>query len=179
MIAVKLKVDSRLNADFLRWLYPAADDDKSLKVSSDIFGKLLISHCKTASLPHDEPAGEWTFTLLLPRNQATQTLENKWLYYSPSDTAALNMALSAFFDLDFRSYYLRGVELGIRKKDIIEAYIVSRNLFSTDCFDALHKRIYRRTQATMAKLTEKLVRKAYYINESIDYKGLEQYDKNH
>lgn len=178
MVTVKLKVHSPLNGDFLRWLYPA-DADGSLRVKSDTLGRLIVSHCRVSDRPVESPPGGDVFTLALPRNAASQSLEDKWTYYTAGDTAAINSAISACFDLDFRGYYIRGLELGVRKKDIIEAYIVSRGLFSAACFDALHKRAYRRDLERMSKLTDRLLRKAYYITESIDYKGLEPYDKNH
>ena len=53
-----------------------------------------------------------------------------------------------------------------------DAFITSRKLFSTDCFDALHKRVYRKGQASFEAIKQRLIRKAYYIDESIDYKGL-------
>lgn len=171
MVHVKLKVNSQVNLDYLAYRYPP-DAAGTLAVSSDTLGKLLIAHCRISDMPVMEPDGDNVVTLALPVNQATQALANKWVYYSAADCSALNMAISAVFDLDFTGYYRKGEALGIKKKDIVEAYIVSRRLFSADCFDALHKRVYRRSQDTMEQLTRKLLRKAYYIDESIDYKGL-------
>ena len=111
-------------------------------------------------------------TLDLPNDAATKPLIGKWLWYPPADTAALNMALKAVFDIDFNMYYLRGIEMGHQKKDIVTAFIVSRGLFSTDCFDSLHKRVYRRSQQLLDSLTKQLIRKAYYINSTINLKGL-------
>lgn len=91
---------------------------------------------------------------------------------------ALNMAINAFFDIEFKQYYLAGYELGVQKKDIVTAFIVSRGLFSTDYFDALHKRIYRQSQQTLDKLVKKLINKVDYINSSININGLKD-DQNH
>ena len=55
--------------------------------------------------------------------------------------------------------------------DIIDAYIFSRGL-APESYDALHKRVYRREQKSREELKRKLLRKAYYINESINYSGL-------
>lgn len=167
---VYLKVKNQLLYDYLKYLFE--EQDGALTVSSTIpLGRLLIAHCKTSVLPV-YPEGNHNIKLRLPHHKATENFEYKFLYYTSSDNAALNLALSATFDLDFAGYYRRGEILGIKKKDIIEAFIVSRKLFSTDCFDALHKRVYRREQSSMQQLTEKLLRKAYYIDETINMKGL-------
>lgn len=84
----------------------------------------------------------------------------------------LNKALRAAFDLDFIGYYRKGQAAEFAKKDIIEAFVTSRKLVSTDCVDALYKRVYRRQQREAATLVKKLIRKAYYIDESIDTSGL-------
>ncbi|MGM9737120.1 MAG: hypothetical protein ACI3ZT_01745 [Candidatus Cryptobacteroides sp.] len=173
-----MKVPSLVLADFLKWMYPKGDDGL-LKVSSDMFGRLVIAHCRTSDrpVPSPEEDDDLVLDLSLPKTRASQHLDNKFLYFTPGDTASLGAALTACFDIDFSLYYRKGTELGLRKKDIIDAYILSRGLFSADCFDALHKRIYRRDQAVLERLSRKLVRKAYYIDESIDCKGLAGYDK--
>lgn len=176
MATVKLKVTSKMLADFVRWKYPP-DVDGVLMVRSDILGRLLVAHCRVSPLP--VASGKDWLTLSLPKGDAAKNLENKWLYYNAGDVAALNMAISAVFELDFSGYYRKGESLGIRKKDIVQSYIISRKLFSIDNFDALHKRVYRRGQTTFRGMTDKLLRKLYYIDESIDFKALEDYDKNH
>ena len=99
--------------------------------------------------------GDKVVDLELPSDIATAPMRDKFLYYDKYSTVALNMAINAFFDIEFKQYYLAGYELGVQKKDIVTAFIVSRGLFSTDYFDALHKRIYRQSQQTLDKLVEK------------------------
>lgn len=172
MMVVKLKVDSPVLADYLRYLFPP-DDSGVLKVSSvPALGKLLVAHVRESGRPVPGPEGAGVLALDLPAVPATQSLRDKFLYYSSSSAAALNLAASAVFDLDFTGYYRKGEALGLKKKDIIEAFILSRKLVSSDCFDALHKRVYRRGQKNMSDIAARLVRKAYYIDESIDTQGL-------
>ena len=169
---IKLKVDSPILGDYLKFLFPPGEDG-ALKVSSvPAIGKLLIAHCRESGYPVHEPEGDRIFSLDLPLLPSTQSLCYKFIYYSVSDMAALNLALKAYFDLDFAGYYRRGEKLGFQKKDIVEAFILSRGLVSKDCFDALHKRVYRAEQRSMATMTDRLMRKAYYIDESINTKGL-------
>lgn len=48
---VRLKVDSKMYADYLAYLFPP-DADGVLKVTSEhLLGNLLISHCREAPRP--------------------------------------------------------------------------------------------------------------------------------
>lgn len=172
MITVKLKVSSQVMADYLRYLFPP-DTDGYLAVSSVTpMGKLLIAHCRTSGLPIKELTGDDVISLKFPSVSSSQGLLNKFLYYTACDIASLNQALSAVFDIDFTGYYRKGEGLGFQKKEIVEAFILSRGLVSKDCFDSLHKRVYRAEQKYMAALQTRLLRKVYYIEESINTKGL-------
>lgn len=178
MLDVKLKVDSLMMADYLAYLFPPDSPGGPLKVCArKSIGKLLVAHCKVSDRP--VPAdGDGFVELILPNDEATKPLINRFLYYNKHDTAALNMAISAFFDIEFKQYYLAGFELGFQKKDIVSAFIVSRGLFTTDRFDALHKRIYRQSQQVLDKMTGKLLQRIHYIDRTINLKGLND-DQNH
>ena len=111
-----------------------------------------------------------------------QTLAGKWrgdmMAYELDEKGNVLDSLYYSTDIEFKQYYLAGYELGVQKKDIVTAFIVSRGLFSTDYFDALHKRIYRQSQQTLDKLVKKLINKVDYINSSININGLKD-DQNH
>lgn len=170
---VKFKVDEVLLTDFIKYLFPADKNEDHLKVSgSHPLGKLFIANISISGKPVASPTGENVLTLRLPRQDATQDLVNKFLYYSQGATCRLNAALKATFDMDFHDYYQRGSDLGYQKKDIIDAFIVSRRLCSVDPADALHKRIYRHEQKKREKYVNYLSRKASYIQESLDASGL-------
>lgn len=142
MLDVKLKVDSPMMADYLAYLFPPDSPGGPLKVyARNSIGRLLVAHCKVAEGPV-ALEGDKVVDLELPSDIATAPMRDKFLYYDKYSTVALNMAINAFFDIEFKQYYLAGYELGVQKKDIVTAFIVSRGLFSTDYFDALHKRIY-------------------------------------
>ena len=55
-----------------------------------------------------------------------------------------------------------------RKEEIIEAFILSRKLFSAEYFESLHKRAYRRELKELEALKRKLTRRAYYIESLVD-----------
>ena len=170
--------------------------------AGNAMGRLLVAHCRASVTPpvseptpvaeepalHDtepvsaanKPVGKRhkprrppvELSLALPDNDATWPLRDKWLYYPVADTKALNMALKATFDIDFGLYYARGIAQGWRKKDVVEAFVVSRGLFSSDCFDALHKRAYRRDIDTLETRVKQLLDKASYIDSNINLTGL-------
>lgn len=167
-----IQLDSEMLTDYLRYLFNN-DGSSPLKVStSHEFGELLIAHARTSDRPVPTPEGSHVIEIELPLNNATQSLMNRFLYYSKADMKRLNMGLHAIFNIDFQQYYLKGLELEFSKKDIVTAFITSRKLFSTDVYDAIHKRAYRREVAKQAKLMKKLLRKVYYIDESINITGL-------
>lgn len=166
------KVDNDMLTDYIYYLFDGGKDGP-LKVSATSeLGELLIAHARISDRPVPKPEGDNVIEIELPLNDATQSLANRFLYYSKADMKRLNMGLNAIFNIDLRTYYLKGLDLEWPKKDIITAFITSRKLFSTDVYDSLHKRAYRREIAKQSKLTKKLLRKVYYIHESIDSTGL-------
>ena len=171
MVYTEFRASTPVLADYLSYLYPK-EEDGSLEVRSDIFGKLLLAHLHGSLLPIPGRTEDNIVKLRLPVNALTRHYEKQWVYFNPEDEASLNMALAAVFELDFMGYYRKGESLGLQKKDIVDAFIMSRKLFSSDCFDALHKRVYRKEQAAYEAIRQRLVRKAYYIDESINYKVL-------
>ena len=178
MLDVKLKVDSPMMADYLAYLFPPERPGGPLKVyARNSIGRLLVAHCKVAEGPV-ALEGDKVVDLELPSDIATAPMRDKFLYYDKYSTVALNMAINAFFDIEFKQYYLKGFELGFQKKDIVTAFIVSRGLFSTDKFDTLHKRIYRQAQQTLDRLVDKLLQRVYYYDRSINLKGVKD-DRNH
>lgn len=131
----------------------------------------MVAFAKASDTPV-EVSGEHLVKVELPwyRN-ATSSIENHFIYFDKGATARINLALKAEFELEFAGYVRRGEDCGMRKMDIIEAFIFTRNL-TPENYDALHKRTYRKAQRNQERLKQKLLRKAYYINEQIDYKGL-------
>jgi len=80
----------------------------------------------------------------------------------------LNISLRAYFELDFWEFVQRRKALRQRKEEIIEAFILSRKLFSAEYFESLHKRAYRRELKELEALKRKLTRRAYYIESLVD-----------
>lgn len=172
MYSAIISVESQMYADYLRYLFPPEKEGGSCVVSTTHpTGALMVAFAKASDMPV-EATGDHLVQVDIPwyRN-ATSSIENHFIYFDKSATARINLALKAEFELEFAGYIRRGEECGMRKMDIIEAFIFTRGL-TPENYDALHKRTYRKAQRNQERLKQKLLRKAYYINEQIDYKGL-------
>jgi len=175
MYEIELSVESQMLADYLRWIFPPDSGGTQCRVSiTRPVGALMVAMAVPAAL-RAEVVGDHVVQLDLPQlhRRANADQENHWLYYDKSATAKINLALRAEFELEFAGYYRRGEQLGMRKMDIIDAFILSRGL-AAGTYDALSKRTYRREQRSQEKIRQRLLRRAYYINESINYEGLFQ-----
>lgn len=173
MYEVELAVESQMLADYLRWIFPPEEGRGLCRVSiTRPVGAMMVAMASPA-LMRVQVAGDHVVRLGLPQlhRRVNSDQENRWLFYDKSATAKINLVLGAEFDLEFAGYYRRGEQLGMRKMDIIDAFILSRGL-AAGTFDALSKRVYRREQRSQEKIRQRLLRRAYYINESIDYTGL-------
>lgn len=174
-----ISIETELLRDWFVWAFPPKIKGGPCQVSSiSSIGKLMVAYATTASTPQPKPEVGYVIEVKLPSmGNITRSLENHYLFINKSQTQRLNLALRAEFDLDFRGYYRRGLEMDIPKKDIVQAYILSRHL-SDLSFDTLHKRIYRRDIKALGALAKKLTQSLYQIDRAIDLTGLD-YDKNH
>ncbi len=165
---VQFSPQSPMMADYLRHLFPPdADGNLQVKSTNDV-GRLIISFCRTSLLPvrSDDPA---SLTLTLPRNAITQGLVNKFLYIPAHDQARINLAAQAVFNIDFAHFMQRGEAAGFKKAELIEAFIASRGLVTSDNFETLHKKEFRLMQRQKKMLFRKLYRKSFYIEECLDF----------
>ena len=167
-----ISVESRMLADFLRYLFPPDEKSGALNVSArHPTGALMVAYAKASVTPVNT-AGDHLVQVDIPFiHGATSSLTNHYVYFPKEATTRINLALRAEFELDFAGYYRRGEEFGMRKMDIIDAYIFSRKL-APENYDAMHKRVYRNQQRLQERMKQRLLRKAYYLNESINYDGL-------
>mgnify|MGYP007069853037 CR=1 FL=1 len=173
MYEADIAVKSQMLSDYLRWLFPPGREGGPCQVSiTHPTGALMVALAKPACMPVT-PSADHVVKLDLPmlHRRANSGQENHWLFYDKGSTEQINMALEAEFDLEFAGYYRMGEQRGMKKMEIIDAFILSRGLAATS-FDALSKRVYRREQRSQEKIRQRLLRRAYYINESINYAGL-------
>ena len=156
---------------YLEYIFEQRDGKLLISRTTD-FGRLCISHLHRSSKPVSIKKSEHAVVFQLPNSgNIPQVAQRSWLYYDKFDTQRLNDALYAESNLDFRVYYLSGVECGFLKKDIINSYIESRRLFF-DSFDSLKKRSFRYDQNSIEKTRKHLSEKIKYTNKKITDKAI-------
>lgn len=157
--------------DYLKHMFPP-DQEGRLQVSTrKDLGRLMVGMARSSPSPRKDTEPRERFaccTMRLPDGDSTQHLRNGFLYYTKGDMTRLLDTLRAVFNLDLLSYYYKGLGLGFRKKDILEAFVVSRGLAENTPYEALHKRIYRIEQKRRSSYARQLARKVEAYTESID-----------
>ncbi len=159
---IKFRADNQLNLDYLRHIFDAASG-KPIRLSlANDFGRMAIGFFKASDTPDDQPDDELTVTLVLPDHATTRSALTRHIYYTAVDTKRLNMILDALFNIDLDTYYIQGIQAGMLKRDIIEAFILSRRLVSVDYTDTLSKRTFRTSLSAIRNMTDILHRKVRY-----------------
>lgn len=159
---LKFKARDPLTVDYLRYLFKSpADGAIRISLSND-FGRMVVGMFKTSDRPVESPEGPNVVTLRLPSHWTTQAARTKYAYLTETDMQRLNMILLALFNIEIDTYYIKGIQAGMAKCDIINAFIVSRRLVTLDYTDTLNKRIYRSTLSSLKEKAELIHRKARY-----------------
>ncbi len=154
---------------YLEFLFEKKNDKLIVSRTTD-FGRLCISHLKRSTKPVPVEKSDLSVTFLFPKSiNLPQIAERNWLYYDHFDMKRLNDALVAESNIDFKLYYLAGMEKNFMQKDIINAYIESRRI-SIDDFDRLQKRCYRSSLSANEKIHKYLSNKIQFIARNIKIK---------
>lgn len=157
-------IDNGFNLDFFRYLFPVNDQTGRYLVRSSVIpGSLLTYLAAPAVLPVSLPdrKGATVCPVELPMVDALP--RDAWMQYSEVDMVRVNQILSDCFELDFYRYYIKGLQFGYEKKDILETYVISRNMVNSGAFDALSKRAYRKEMDILKRKVFLLRRKAKYF----------------
>ena len=161
-------IDEGFNLDYFRYLFPRDGSTGHYRLTSaNIVGSILTYAAQPSLVPVQLPPvkGKCICTVDIPMVDALS--RNQWMQYSKNDMLKINQILSSCFDLDFYRYYMKGVQYGYEKKDIVETYVISRNLVTGEPFDTLHKRVFRKEMDIMKRKVAQLKRKAkYFFDES-------------
>ena len=159
---IKFRANNRLALDYLRHLFKA-EQTGPIRISlANDFGRMVVGLYKMSDEPADPPADDLTVTLILPRHQTTHATQFRYAFLTAADTKRLNLILDALFNIDLDTYFVQGIQAGMPKRDIIEAFVISRNLVSSDYAETLGKRAYRTSLATIRREVDLLHRKARY-----------------
>lgn len=136
---VKLNIKNKILFNYLDYLFIRNPDGTHHVTMKNDFGRLLVALVRRS--PTEVPVRNDGFTarLKLPKNICSQNAEFYHLYFTEQDAARLNVLLDTIFNLDLNAYYLKGSKRNIQKREIIEAFIVSRKLFAEDFAETLGK----------------------------------------
>ncbi len=169
-MTVKFRASNPMLLDYLRYISKTTDDGPIRLSSTNDFGKMSIGLYKLSSEPINIQEDELTVELVLPRHQTTAQCQYRYVYFTESDMKRLNYILNAIFNLDLDTYYLQGIQAGMPKIDIIDGFIISRRLASSesDLAETLSKRTYRSTLGQIKSRRELLLRKARYHQQQIE-----------
>lgn len=165
---IKFRPDDQLSYDYLRYLFDAKAGDPIRITLTNDFGRMAVGLYKVSDKPDDRMDDALTATLVLPRHQTTYAALTRYVYFTETDTKRLNMILDALFNIDLDTYYLQGIQAGMPKRDIIEAFVVSRRLVSADYAETLNKRTYRSSLAAIRRKADVIYRKARYHFSQIE-----------
>lgn len=165
---IKFRPDDQLSYDYLRYLFDARPGEPIRITLANDFGRMAVGLYKVSDRPDDRPDDAQTVTLVLPRHQTTYAAMTRYIYFTNVDTKRLNMILDALFNIDLDTYYLQGIQAGMPKRDIIEAFVVSRRLVSADYADTLNKRTYRTSLSAIRRKADIILRKARYHFSQIE-----------
>lgn len=124
---------------------------------------------REASKPYKPEETPETIHFKLPRANSLEVSRGKFAVILKSDQKKIEDFLESIFNLDYDQYYISGIKIGLKQKEIIEAFIVSRKL--TEIYsdnETLKKRQYREEQKRISKLRSSLLNKANYRNKAIE-----------
>ncbi|MDR0874216.1 MAG: hypothetical protein LBN27_12250 [Prevotellaceae bacterium] len=163
---IKLNIRNEYLFHYLEYLFEKRDDRFVVSQTSD-FGRLLCSHFKRSAFPVPYQAGQYCANFILPKSlNIASNAERYYIYFDSFDTQRLNNALLAESNIDFKQYYLTGKAQGFMQKDIINAYIISRNLVDIKN-DRIKKRVFREEEKNLEKIRNILQNKAKYLTKNI------------
>lgn len=167
-MTVKFNAKNKVLFNYLIYLFPPNPSGTLRVTIKNDFGRLVVALVSRS--PDEVPLekNEFTVNLRLPKNTLTKNAELCYLYFTDQNQARLNLLLDALFNLDLNTYYQKGCKRNIPKRDIIEAFVVSRRLFVDDFAETLGKRIYREQLHDFRDLITSLYEKARYNNDRIE-----------
>ena len=174
---ISLSIKKDINRDYLKGIFEVGAN-KNLILSKDhLFGKALVSRIRYTKLPVKESIDETTINFELPIVKSLKQADHHFLSILQDDQEKLNDDLEVMFNLDLFTFYNEGLQLKMMKKDIIEAFILSRKicLFTGDPHERIKKRMDRAEHLKLNKYREMLLKRAYYRHNLV-HKELERFN---
>lgn len=156
---ISIQIKKPLLRDYLRHICNISEGDIHLITRRNDFGKFLCSMVRESDKPVRVIEGPEKVTFKLPNTDSLKLSRNAFAYIYVTDWLKIEDYLNSVFALDFDRYYLDGRLQGYKQKEIIEAFIVSRQLRLFDN-ETLKKRKYRQEIKHYQSLITQLVDRA-------------------
>lgn len=161
-------IQDQMHREYLHSFLAFENGSFSVFRNTDL-GRFICSMVKYSEFPVEQKVNEEKAVFFtLPRTSAMPTLFTRFSYITPDDQRKINDYIIAIFNNDFTQYYYVGVNLGIKKQDVITNFILSRKLISKiGEYDQLKKRAYRSDIKNLDKMVKRLARRVQLQNAAI------------
>ncbi|SEG62677.1 hypothetical protein [Sphingobacterium lactis] len=138
-------------------------------------GRFICSMVRQADFPVEQKINpDRAVFFRLPRTSALPSLFTRFSFIHPDDQRKINDFLIATFNQDFIQYYFVGKNLGLKQKDVITNFILSRKLISRiGEIEQLKKRTYRAEEKQLQTMVNRLARRVQIQNNIISKTILE------
>lgn len=153
MSQIILPVKSETIADYIRSKFnakkcqPVELNLKTDDMLANKLGKLITGAIDVSEFPKKTqvPEGYHPVEIIIPRNSVIHTNNNLgFIYYKNQKVEILNYLIEVIYDIDFYVHMMVSSELGLMKKDSIEAFVYGKILnFDPKRVEMNRKRHYR------------------------------------
>lgn len=142
--------------DYLRWIFRCTKEGPITVKRNNPVGRYIWSMFDTKHLPVQHQFKTEPTKLIIPVDPYKISQSN-YLYFKPFKMAQVNNYIDAMFIIDFREFVLNGVEKGVQRKYLYEAFMnIKKFSPSDDLFERIKKKDYRRRKQIEAYMTEGL-----------------------
>ncbi len=167
-------IQDQMHREFLHSIFAYEDGAFSIFRDTDM-GRFIVSMVRHADYPIEQKINpEKAIYIRLPRTSAIPSLFTRFSYIHPDDQRKINDYLIATFNREFIQYYFVGKNLGLKQKDVITNFILSKKLVSrVGEIEQLKKRTYRAEEKQLQTMRKRLSRRVQIQNKAIEKTILE------
>ncbi|WP_433895185.1 hypothetical protein [Sphingobacterium mizutaii] len=167
-------IQDQMHREFLNSIFAYEDGAFSIFRDTDL-GKFICSMVRHADFPIEQKVDPGkAIYIRLPRTSAIPSLFTRFSYIHPDDQRKINDFLIATFNKEFIQYYFVGKNLGLKQKDVITNFILSKKLISRiGEIEQLKKRTYRAEEKQLQTMVKRLARRVQIQNKLIERTILE------
>jgi hypothetical protein len=168
MRIVKLPIFNPIHRNFLYGQFRQDLESPIVLDRNQDLGSYISSWIRYADTPkiHDN---ETCIDVVAPI-RVTRSADKHFLNFTKEDVQKINDHIKAIYELDRERFFYSGLKQEYLQKDIIEAYIISRNLtpFFNGDIETIKKREYREEVNLLKKMANKMRMQAYRKSKRID-----------